>query len=141
VLRGLREGGEPAGLAAGGSHERLAVERLAVRRLAVGELPFPLNPNCAAVANVAGVRDGAPAARSGLMPHPERHIDPTHHPRWTRPPEAGGWRTDSNCFRTRSSISLNGAAAAMAQTLKQRLEEGGNDLNVRDRPGGCIRGV
>jgi len=20
----------------------------------------------------------------GLMPHPERHIDPTHHPRWTR---------------------------------------------------------
>jgi phosphoribosylformylglycinamidine synthase len=20
----------------------------------------------------------------GLMPHPERHIDPTQHPRWTR---------------------------------------------------------
>jgi phosphoribosylformylglycinamidine synthase len=20
----------------------------------------------------------------GLMPHPERHIDPTHHPFWTR---------------------------------------------------------
>ena len=25
----------------------------------------------------------------GLMPHPERHIDTTHHPRWTRGEEGG----------------------------------------------------
>lgn len=40
------------------------------------------NPN-GAVADVAGLCD--PTGRvCGLMPHPERHIDPTHHPRWTR---------------------------------------------------------
>jgi phosphoribosylformylglycinamidine synthase len=47
-----------------------------------GELPFPLNPN-GAVAAVAGACD--PSGRVfGLMPHPERHIDPTQHPQWTR---------------------------------------------------------
>ena len=40
------------------------------------------NPN-GAMADVAGVCD--PTGRVlGLMPHPERHIDPTQHPRWTR---------------------------------------------------------
>jgi phosphoribosylformylglycinamidine synthase len=36
------------------------------------------------------------------MPHPERHIDPTHHPRWTRG-EAGevgdGLRVFENAVR------------------------------------------
>ncbi|MEM6979797.1 MAG: phosphoribosylformylglycinamidine synthase I [Planctomycetota bacterium] len=45
-------------------------------------LPFPVNPN-GADANVAGVCD-ATGRVFGLMPHPERHIDPTHHPTWTR---------------------------------------------------------
>ena len=45
-------------------------------------LPFPLNPN-GADANVAGVCD-ASGRVFGLMPHPERHTDPTHHPFWTR---------------------------------------------------------
>lgn len=45
-------------------------------------LPFPHNPN-GAEANVAGVCD-ATGRVFGLMPHPERHIDPTHHPFWTR---------------------------------------------------------
>ncbi len=45
-------------------------------------LPFPINPN-GAQANVAGVCD-ATGRVFGLMPHPERHIDPTHHPYWTR---------------------------------------------------------
>lgn len=45
-------------------------------------LPFPINPNGAA-ANVAGVCD-ASGRVFGLMPHPERHIDPTQHPYWTR---------------------------------------------------------
>ena len=51
----------------------------------VGELPFPHNPN-GAWANVAGVCDETGRV-FGLMPHPERHIDPTHHPRWTRLPQ------------------------------------------------------
>ncbi len=45
-------------------------------------LPFPLNPN-GATANIAGLCD--PTGRvCGLMPHPERHIEPTQHPQWTR---------------------------------------------------------
>jgi phosphoribosylformylglycinamidine synthase subunit PurQ / glutaminase len=45
-------------------------------------LPYPANPNGAAL-NVAGLCDDTGRV-FGLMPHPERHIDPTHHPRWTR---------------------------------------------------------
>ena len=45
-------------------------------------VPFPFNPN-GSQADVAGMCD--PTGRIfGLMPHPERHIHPTHHPRWTR---------------------------------------------------------
>lgn len=45
-------------------------------------LPFPHNPN-GGDRNVAGISD--PTGRIfGLMPHPERHLDPTHHPFWTR---------------------------------------------------------
>ena len=47
-----------------------------------GLLPFPANPN-GSIANVAGVCDETGRV-FGLMPHPERHIDRTHHPRWTR---------------------------------------------------------
>jgi phosphoribosylformylglycinamidine synthase len=43
---------------------------------------YPDNPN-GSVANTAGVCD-ATGRVLGLMPHPERHIDPTQHPRWTR---------------------------------------------------------
>ena len=43
---------------------------------------YPANPNGSAGA-VAGVCD--PTGRIfGLMPHPERFVDPLHHPRWTR---------------------------------------------------------
>lgn len=46
---------------------------------------YPANPNGSALA-VAGVCD--PTGRIfGLMPHPERHILPWHHPRWTRLPD------------------------------------------------------
>ena len=45
-------------------------------------LQFPTNPN-GAIYNVAGISD--PTGRIfGLMPHPERHLHPTHHPSWTR---------------------------------------------------------
>lgn len=47
-----------------------------------GQVPFPHNPN-GSTAHVAGVCDES-GRIFGLMPHPERHIDPTHHPRWTR---------------------------------------------------------
>ena len=43
---------------------------------------YPANPNGSPGA-VAGLCD--PSGRVlGLMPHPERHVDPLHHPRWTR---------------------------------------------------------
>jgi phosphoribosylformylglycinamidine synthase len=48
----------------------------------MAHLPFPDNPN-GSMADVAGVCD-ATGRVLGLMPHPERHLDPTHHPRWTR---------------------------------------------------------
>ena len=44
---------------------------------------YPANPNGSPGA-VAGLCD--PTGRIfGLMPHPERYVDPLHHPRWTRP--------------------------------------------------------
>lgn len=45
-------------------------------------LPFPDNPNGSA-ANVAGICD-ASGRVFGLMPHPERHLEPIQHPTWTR---------------------------------------------------------
>ncbi len=45
-------------------------------------LPFPINPN-GADANTAGICD-ITGRVFGLMPHPERHIDATQHPFWTR---------------------------------------------------------
>lgn len=53
-----------------------------------GSVPFPENPN-GSQADVAGICD--PTGRVfGLMPHPERNIDPTHHPNWTRDDCEGG---------------------------------------------------
>jgi phosphoribosylformylglycinamidine synthase len=46
------------------------------------EVPYPYNPNGAQL-NVAGLCDET-GRIFGLMPHPERHIDPTQHPQWTR---------------------------------------------------------
>jgi phosphoribosylformylglycinamidine synthase I len=45
-------------------------------------VPYPDNPN-GSMGNVAGVCDETGRVL-GLMPHPERHIDATQHPRWTR---------------------------------------------------------
>jgi len=45
---------------------------------------YPANPN-GSVDDIAGICD--PTGRIlGLMPHPERHIDRTQHPHWTRLP-------------------------------------------------------
>ncbi|MFO0902746.1 MAG: phosphoribosylformylglycinamidine synthase I [Pirellulales bacterium] len=52
-------------------------------------LKFPDNPN-GAWDDVAGICDSTGRV-FGLMPHPERHLDPTHHPHWTRlPPREAG---------------------------------------------------
>ena len=51
-------------------------------------LPYPTNPN-GAQRNTAGVCDET-ARFLGLMPHPERHIDPTQHPHWTREKQERG---------------------------------------------------
>lgn len=51
------------------------------------EAPYPYNPN-GSVASVAGIC--SPSGRIfGLMPHPERNVEPYHHPRWTRETPAG----------------------------------------------------
>lgn len=46
------------------------------------QVSYPANPN-GSQANVAGLCDETGRV-FGLMPHPERNIDPTHHPQWTR---------------------------------------------------------
>jgi phosphoribosylformylglycinamidine synthase len=43
---------------------------------------YPDNPN-GSLADVAGICDESGRV-CGLMPHPERHVDRTQHPRWTR---------------------------------------------------------
>jgi phosphoribosylformylglycinamidine synthase subunit PurQ / glutaminase len=71
---------------------RLAEEKM--------EVPYPANPN-GAMGNVAGICD-ATGRVFGLMPHPERFVDPTQHPQWTRGParEAGdGLRVFQNAVR------------------------------------------
>jgi phosphoribosylformylglycinamidine synthase len=63
-------------------------------------VPYPDNPN-GAMGNVAGICD-ATGRVFGLMPHPERFIDPMQHPRWTRRPrrETGdGLRIFQNAVR------------------------------------------
>jgi phosphoribosylformylglycinamidine (FGAM) synthase-like amidotransferase family enzyme len=47
-------------------------------------VPYPANPN-GAIDDVAGLCD-ATGRVFGLMPHPERFVDPTQHPTWTRGP-------------------------------------------------------
>ncbi len=58
---------------------------------------FPDNPN-GSVEAVAGLSD--PSGHIlGLMPHPERFVEPWHHPRWTRKQE--GFEPDGlRIFRT-----------------------------------------
>ncbi len=58
---------------------------------------YPANPNGSKHA-IAGLCD-ATGRIFGLMPHPERHVSPFHHPRWTRDgakPEGDGLRIFRN---------------------------------------------
>jgi phosphoribosylformylglycinamidine synthase len=47
-----------------------------------GPTKYPFNPN-GSQGDIAGLCD-ATGRVLGLMPHPERHVLPTQHPRWTR---------------------------------------------------------
>lgn len=63
-------------------------------------IPYPENPN-GAMGDVAGICDETGRV-FGLMPHPERFVDWTQHPRWTREParEAGdGLRVFQNAVQ------------------------------------------
>ncbi len=63
-------------------------------------VPYPANPN-GAMGDVAGICDKTGRV-FGLMPHPERFVDWTQHPRWTREParEVGdGLRVFQNAVR------------------------------------------
>ncbi len=65
-----------------------------------GNLDFPDNPN-GSQGNVAGVCD-ASGRILGLMPHPERYIERTQHPRWTREnlsPEGDGMAVFRNAVQ------------------------------------------
>jgi len=62
--------------------------------------PYPVNPN-GSEGDVAGLCD-ASGRVLGLMPHPERHVLPTQHPRWTRlglAPEGEGLRLFRNAVQ------------------------------------------
>jgi phosphoribosylformylglycinamidine synthase subunit PurQ / glutaminase len=73
---------EPSRLAALAKNGQLVL-RYASDHPSTGEtIPYPGNPN-GAQADVAGICDSTGRV-FGLMPHPERHVDPTQHPRWTR---------------------------------------------------------
>jgi len=64
------------------------------------QVRYPANPN-GSEDDVAGICD-ATGHVCGLMPHPERFIDRTQHPRWTRtelPPEGEGLALFRNAVR------------------------------------------
>jgi len=66
--------------------------------------PYPVNPN-GSIDDIAGICD--PTGRvMGLMPHPERFTDVTHHPRWTR---GGVGRADGRLFFQRAHEFLTRA--------------------------------
>jgi phosphoribosylformylglycinamidine synthase subunit PurQ / glutaminase len=96
ILKGLAEAGQivlryaehESSLAgeqgAKGAREKSSppLPALSSSAIQIAELPFPINPN-GSQGNVAGVCD-ATGRVLGLMPHPERHVLGTQHPRWTR---------------------------------------------------------
>jgi len=47
-----------------------------------GSVPYPENPN-GSHGDIAGICNSTGRVL-GLMPHPERYVERTHHPRWTR---------------------------------------------------------
>ncbi|MCS7303517.1 MAG: phosphoribosylformylglycinamidine synthase subunit PurQ [Thermoguttaceae bacterium] len=79
-------------------------------------IPYPENPN-GSQANVAGLCDST-GRILGLMPHPERHIDPTHHPHWTRRLSARLEGLSAHCPSPESSPSCFRPPAAEGDGLR-----------------------
>jgi phosphoribosylformylglycinamidine synthase I len=91
---------DAASLAALESAGQLVLRYASSGQAANGTVAYPDNPN-GSVAAVAAVCDTTGRV-CGLMPHPERHIDPTQHPRWTRgplAPEGDGLRVFRNAVQ------------------------------------------
>ncbi len=63
------------------------------------EGPFPINPN-GSTASIAALTDSTGRVL-GLMPHPERFVRKTQHPRWTRmtDPDADGMTIFNNAVK------------------------------------------
>lgn len=61
---------------------RYGTERSSAPAAMQAQVAYPDNPN-GSLADVAGICDTTGRV-CGLMPHPERHVDRTQHPRWTR---------------------------------------------------------
>lgn len=81
----LRDPAELASLQTAG-HIALSYVRRDGTEINGTELAYPDNPN-GSLGNVAALSD-ATGRVLGLMPHPERWIDATQHPRWTRGDQA-----------------------------------------------------
>ena len=71
---------------------------------------FPANPN-GSVDDIAGVCD-ASGLVFGLMPHPERFVDATQHPAWTRRPRDGVGQ-GLQFFRNAVEHALQGVGAGV----------------------------
>jgi phosphoribosylformylglycinamidine synthase len=69
------------------SSDQQAVQRSAISDQQSAILPYPINPN-GSQADIAGICD-VTGRVFGLMPHPERHVDATQHPLWTRRRSSG----------------------------------------------------
>jgi phosphoribosylformylglycinamidine synthase len=94
VLQSLRDAGqlvlrygplERAGASTSPTVETGVEDAPARLKALTSRVPYPDNPN-GAIDDVAGVCD-ATGRVFGLMPHPERFVDPTQHPSWTRGPQ------------------------------------------------------
>lgn len=72
---------------------------------------FPENPN-GSVDDIAGVCD-ATGLVLGLMPHPERHVDPTQHFAWTSRPNASAEGDGLQFFRNAVNHVKNAVGAAV----------------------------
>ncbi|HEX3996941.1 MAG TPA: phosphoribosylformylglycinamidine synthase subunit PurQ [Pirellulales bacterium] len=80
--RGASEESRGAGGEGRGTNEGGQGARNEGRGASGCNVAYPDNPNGSTL-DVAGLCD--PSGRVfGLMPHPERYVDPTQHPRWTR---------------------------------------------------------
>ncbi|MCF6159160.1 MAG: phosphoribosylformylglycinamidine synthase I [wastewater metagenome] len=61
------------------------------------EAGYPWNPN-GSVENIAGICDTT-GQILGMMPHPERYVEPTQHPCWTRSNRLRDWGDGLSIFK------------------------------------------